>query len=112
MKVDVHREQYMSYKLDVASSNTQKMILHHVSGSTEPSPKAIVPDSYDGFCDGAYTPWVQIDSALKLTAPAGTSYDEPHLFEDDAEDDQSEDILEAEGESETSAGEFSEGDDE
>ena len=86
MKVDVHREQYMSYKRDVDNSNNQKMILHHVSGSADPPPTAAVPDSYEGFCAGDYTPWVQINSALQLMAPAGASYSEHHLFEDDGED--------------------------
>ena len=58
MKVDVHREQYMAYKRDVASSNNHKMFLHHVSGSTEPPPTPVVPDSYAGFSEGDYTPWV------------------------------------------------------
>ena len=104
MKVDVHREQYMSYCRDVASSNSQQLILHHVSGSTAPPPTAAAPDSYAGWSEGDFTPWVQIGDALKATAPAGAS------FAQDDEDDESEDNPEASGQSEASAGESSEGD--
>ena len=111
MKVDVHREQYMSYRRDVDSSNSQKLILHHVSGSTAPPPTATDADSYARWSEGDYTPWVQIDDALKLTAPAGASYVQPEDDEDN-EDELFEDIPEASGESEASAGESSEGPDE
>ena len=104
MKVDVHREQYMSYRRGIKSSNAQQLILHHVSGSSATPPTATVPDSYAGWSEGDFTPWVQIGDALKATAPAGAS------FAQDDEDDEFEDNTEASGQSEASAGESSEGD--
>ena len=106
MKVDVHREQYMSYRRDIKSSNAQQLILHHVSGSSAPPPTAAVPNSYAEWAEDDFTPWVQIGDALTATAPAGASYAQP----DDDEDDESEDNPEASGQSEASAGESTEGD--
>ena len=109
MKVDVHREQYMAYHRDVASSNTQKLILHHVSGSTDDPPADAPTASYENWADEDYTPWVQINEALKLTAPPGAVYAQPPLFEDEME--AAEVLQEAEGQSEDTAGESSEGND-
>ena len=61
--------------------------------------------------EGDYTPWVQIGNALEIITQGGPSTTQSIVFEDEAED-PFEDIPGGEGESETSAGESSEGPDE
>ena len=56
MKVDLYREQYMAYRRDTAISDSQRLILHHVTSSPGPPPAASPIDSYAGFCEGDYIP--------------------------------------------------------
>ena len=111
MKVDIHREQYMTYKREVALADAQKQILHHVSNAPRSPPAATPIDSYARFCEGDYTPWTQIAAALDDTSAKDFTYAQHDPLEDEDEDAE-EDVPEAEGESETSAGESSEDDDE
>jgi len=104
MKVDIHREQYMSYCRDTEISNSQKLILHRLSGSTDPPPADKATDSYDRWSEDDNTPWVQIEEALRATVPSVSSRAQYADFEEEDE----EDIPGAEGESETTAGESSE----
>ena len=80
-----------------------------MSGSTDAPPTDAQATSYENWADEDYTPWVQINEALKLTAPPGVVYAHPPMFEDkeEAEDD----LRATEGESEDTAGESSVGDD-
>ena len=94
----------MSYVRDLGTTSSQKKILHHVSGATGSPPKDLVPDSYASWSTGDYTPWLQIEDALRATdAIAYSRARADDIFEEEEE----EDILGEEGESEDTAGEAS-----
>ena len=97
----------MAYRRDTAISDSQRLILHHVTSAPGPPPEATPVDSYASFCEGDYTSWTQIEEALKATAPKTSSYAQYEPFEDEVEE-VDEEIPEAHVESETSAGESSE----
>ena len=97
----------MAYRRETAISDSQKLILHHVTSAPGPPPAATPVKSYARFCEGDYTPWTQLEEALEATAPKTSSYAQYEPFEDEDEE-VDEEIPEAHGESETSAREYSE----
>ena len=97
----------MAYHHETAISDSQRLILHHVTSAPGPPPAATPIDSYARFSEGDYTPWIQLEEALEATAPPASSSAQFDVFEDEDEE-VDEEIPGAEGESETSAGESSE----
>ena len=112
MKVDIHREQYMVYKCDVALSDSQKQIMHHVSNASGDPPAASHVDSYARFCEGNFTPLVQIGAALDDFQRSSSHAQYDPTSGDDADEEEDEDIPGADGDSEISAGEETEDDNE
>jgi hypothetical protein len=104
MKVDIHKAQYRSYCNEVASANNQQLILHRLSGSSDPPPATREPESYAVWTEQDDSPWVCMADTLKATEPtsAGPSHARAEEEEEDEEEDEDE---EASGESEGTAGE-------
>lgn len=94
MKVDIHKAQYRSYCNEVASANNQQLILHRLSGSSDPPPAAREPESYAVWTEQDDSPWVNMSDTLQATAPtyAGPS----HAQADDEEDEEEAEDEEAE----------------